>query len=112
MHRLARRIPTLRIPTVTRGLAGLYDVSTDSQPIYDRSDLPGFYMAIGTNGNQFKVAPVVGRAMAELIVACENGHDHDNAPLGVPAATSDVIIDLGAYSRRRSAPADAQISVV
>jgi len=36
-------------------------------PIYDKSDLPGFYLAIGTSGNQYKNAPEVGKMMAELI---------------------------------------------
>ena len=102
----------MRVPLAAKGLAGLYDVSTDSQPIYDRSDLPGFYMAIGTNGNQFKTAPVVGRLMAELIAACENGHDHDAAPLTVRAARSDFTFELGAFSRNRAAPVLARISVV
>ena len=112
VYRLARRIPTLPVPLAAKGLAGLYDVSTDSQPIYDRSDLPGFYMAVGTNGNQFKTAPVVGRLMAELIVACESGHDHDAAPLVVPATMSDFTFELGAFSRNRAAPVVARISVV
>ena len=59
-----------------------------------------------------KVAPIVGRAMAELITACENGLDHDASPLGVPAATSDAILDMGAYSRRRPVPSEARISVL
>ena len=33
--------------------------------------MKGFYMAIGTSGNQYKNAPVVGAMMAELIDACE-----------------------------------------
>jgi sarcosine oxidase subunit beta len=112
VYRLARRIPSLRIPMAPKGLAGLYDVSSDSQPIYDRSDLPGFYMAIGTNGNQFKMAPVVGRLMSELILACEAGHDHDASPLSVPAQTSPERFDMGAFSRLRPAPAEPRISVV
>jgi glycine/D-amino acid oxidase-like deaminating enzyme len=112
VYRLARRIPSLRIPTAPKGLAGLYDVSSDSQPIYDRSDLAGFYMAIGTNGNQFKMAPVVGRLMAELILACEAGHDHDASPLSVPAQTSAESFDMGAFSRLRPAPPEPRISVV
>ena len=67
VFRLARRIPSLTIPHQRRGVVDLYDVSDDWIPIYDRSDLPGFYMAIGTSGNQFKNAPVVGHAMAALI---------------------------------------------
>ena len=30
----------------------MYDVSDDWIPIYDRTDLDGFYVAIGTSGNQ------------------------------------------------------------
>jgi len=112
VHRLARRIPSLRIPTAARGLAGLYDVSSDAQPIYDRSDLPGYYMAIGTNGNQFKMAPVVGRMMAELILACENGHDHDRWPLRLAALASSERFDLGAFSRRRAVAPGTRVSVV
>jgi sarcosine oxidase subunit beta len=50
-------------------------------PIYDKSDLPGFYMAVGTSGNQYKNAPVVTGMMADLIDKVEAGHDHDNNPL-------------------------------
>ena len=70
-----------------RGFADLYDCSDDWIPIYDRSELPGFYMAVGTSGNQFKNAPVVGHCMAELIEACENGHDHDADPVRVGRCT-------------------------
>ena len=66
VYRLARRIPSLRIPNERKGIVDLYDVSDDWIPIYDRSDLDGFYMAIGTSGNQFKNAagrrPPDGRA--------------------------------------------------
>lgn len=34
-------------------------------------------MAVGTPGNQYKNAPVVGVLMADLIRACEAGRDHD-----------------------------------
>ena len=34
-------------------------------------------MAIGTSGNQFKNAPVVGKMMAKLIKEVEGGRDHD-----------------------------------
>ena len=64
-------------------LVDLYDVSDDWIPIYDKSALGGFYMAIGSSGNQFKNAPVAGHCMAELIDACEKGHDHDANPLKV-----------------------------
>ena len=73
--RVAQRFTGLPIPSRVRGVVELYDVSDNSIPIYDKSDLPGFYMAVGTSGNQFKNAPVVGEMMAALIDACEAGRD-------------------------------------
>src|SRR4029450_11916368 len=46
VYRLARRMPSLRIPTERKGIVDLYDVSDDWIPIYDRSALAGFYMAV------------------------------------------------------------------
>jgi sarcosine oxidase subunit beta len=56
--REAMRINDLAIPNQYQGVVDLYDCSDDWIPIYDKSDLPGFYMAIGTSGNQYKNAPV------------------------------------------------------
>ena len=53
----------------------------DWTPIYDKSSLGGYYLAIGTSGNQFKNAGVAGDLMASLIDAIENKRiDHDNEP--------------------------------
>ena len=65
--RAGRRIPGLGIPHRKKGVVDLYDVSDDWVPIYDRTDLDGFYVAIGTSGNQYKNGPVAGHVMAELI---------------------------------------------
>jgi sarcosine oxidase subunit beta len=111
VYRLARRIPSLPIPTERRGIVDLYDVSDDWIPIYDRSELPGFYMAIGTSGNQFKNAPVVGHLMAELIDAVERGHDHDHEPVAVRAIHTGLTLDAGFYSRLRSVNPDSSFSV-
>jgi sarcosine oxidase subunit beta len=111
VYRLARRIPTLPIPIERKGVVDLYDVSDDWIPIYDRSDLKGFYMAIGTSGNQFKNAPVVGHMMAELIDAVERGHDHDNDPLIVTARYTGAALDAGFYSRLREVNRESSFSV-
>jgi sarcosine oxidase, subunit beta len=111
VYRLARRIPSLRIPTARRGVVDLYDVADDWIPIYDKSDLGGFYMAIGTSGNQFKNAPVAGHVMAELIDKVEHGHDHDADPLKVTAAYTGVDLDMGFYSRLREINPDSSFSV-
>jgi sarcosine oxidase subunit beta len=111
VYRLARRIPSLRIPHERKGVVDLYDVSDDWIPIYDRSDLDGFYMAIGTSGNQFKNAPVVGHLMAELIERVQAGHDHDKDPLKVKAVYTGVELDAGFYSRLREINPDSSFSV-
>jgi sarcosine oxidase subunit beta len=111
VYRLARRIPTLQIPNDRKGIVDLYDVSDDWIPIYDRSDLDGFYMAIGTSGNQFKNAPVVGHVMAELIDKVEHGHDHDHDPLKVRARYTDVDLDMAFYSRLREINPESSYSV-
>jgi sarcosine oxidase, subunit beta len=111
VYRLARRIPTLAIPNERKGIVDLYDVSDDWIPIYDRSALPGFYMAIGTSGNQFKNAPVVGHLMAELIDRVQNGHDHDAHPVRVTAPYTGVELDTGFYSRLRAINPDSSFSV-
>ena len=95
VYRCARRIPTLPIPEEMKGVVDLYDCSDDWIPIYDKSDLGGFYMAVGTSGNQFKNGPVVGHCMAELIDAVEKGHDHDSDPVKVTARYTGVELDMG-----------------
>jgi sarcosine oxidase, subunit beta len=111
VYRLARRVQGLGIPHVKRGVVDLYDVSDDWLPIYDRSSLDGFYMAIGTSGNQFKNAAGVGHLMATLIDACENGRDHDRESVEVTLRHTGRTLDLGAYSRNRPLNPDSSNSV-
>jgi sarcosine oxidase subunit beta len=99
--RLARRVRDLPVPHRPIGLAALYDVTPDWMPIYDRTSLDGFYVAIGTSGNQFKNAPMAGKLMGHLIDACQQGHDHDREPVQVPCEHTGRTVDLGHWSRRR-----------
>lgn len=99
--RAARRFPELQVPSQPKGIAGVYDVSSDWAPIYDRTELSGFYVAIGTSGNQFKNAPLVGRLMATLIAEVENGHNHDSDSVTYMCRNTGHPIDLGMFSRRR-----------
>jgi glycine/D-amino acid oxidase-like deaminating enzyme len=101
--RVARRIPSLGIPSRPAGFGALYDAAEDWIPIYDRTSLAGFYVAMGTSGNQFKNAPVAGRFMATLIQACENGHDHDSDPVVFHGPSTQNAINLGHFSRLREA---------
>jgi sarcosine oxidase subunit beta len=112
VHREAQRIPTLPIPSRMQGVVDLYDVSDDWIPIYDRSGLDGYYMAIGTSGNQFKNAPTAGAMMAELIAACESGRDHDADPVQFHLSRIGRTISLGFYSRRRDINMESSFSVL
>jgi len=99
--RAARRLSTLAVPVTPKGVAGVYDASDDWLPIYDRTDLAGFYVAMGTSGNQFKNAPLVGRFLALLIERIEAGHDHDQDPLRYRGEFTGNVINLGTFSRKR-----------
>ena len=111
VYRCAKRIPQLKIPSRTSGVVDLYDVSDDWLPIYDKSALKGFYMAIGSSGNQFKNAPVAGHCMAELIDACENGQDHDTNPVKVKTVYTGLELNMGFYSRNREINPNSSFSV-
>jgi len=100
-YRLGQRIPNLRIPNQWKGIVDLWDVTEDWTPIYDQTDIPGYYLAIGTSGNQFKSAPVVGLLMAQLIEHCESGHDHDKDPLIFFLEKTKNHICLDFFSRNR-----------
>jgi len=108
----AQRIGGLGIPGSPKGAVDLYDVSDDWIPIYDQSDLPGFYMAIGTSGNQFKNAPVAGAMMAQLIDECENGRDHDADPMTFHLKHIGRDMDVGFYSRKREINEESSFSVL
>lgn len=101
MFRAARRLPGLQIPNRPRGIAAAYDVASDWIPIYDKTSLPGFYVAIGTSGNQFKNAPLVGDYLHAIISATENGADHDDQPASIRLPRTGLEVDLSHYSRRR-----------
>eukprot|EP00928_Gymnodinium_smaydae_P031593 TRINITY_DN23145_c0_g1_i1.p1 TRINITY_DN23145_c0_g1~~TRINITY_DN23145_c0_g1_i1.p1 ORF type:complete len:485 (-),score=53.66 TRINITY_DN23145_c0_g1_i1:187-1617(-) len=106
VYRLALRMPTMPLPDSanTQGCVACYDVTEDWVPIYDKSALPGYYMAVGTSGNQFKCAGPAGRLMREIIEATEAGQDVDSNPLQfqlkrIPGGGT---ISSATFSRRRS----------
>ena len=97
VYRAAQRWPHLGIENTARGTVGLYDVSDDWIPVYDKTDLDGYFVAIGTSGNQFKNAPLVGDIMAAVITT----PDHDVHPASLTLAHVGVSVDLSFYSRNR-----------
>ncbi len=110
--RFGQRVPSLGIPSKTRGVVDLYDASTDWIPIYDKSALPGFYMACGSSGNQYKNAPIAGKLMAALVDYCEGGADHDATPLQFELPYIGKSVDAGFYSRKREINTESSFSVL
>lgn len=110
--RYAQRVPNLALPGTARGVVDLYDVTEDWIPIYDRSAIDGFYMAIGTSGNQFKNAVAAARLMAQLIEYCEADNDHDSLPLQARCGHLDRSIDMAVFSRKRQINPDSSFSVL
>ena len=109
--RLNRRLPSVGVPHHKRGIVGVYDVSDDWIPIYDRTCVDGFYVAIGTSGNQFKNAGIAGYCMSELIAAVESGWDHDTDPISVTGPHTELTIDMGNFRRTRTINPDSSMSV-
>lgn len=101
-YRFARRVPGVGVPNAPRGIVGVYDVATDWVPIYDRTSLSGFFVAIGTSGNQFKNAPVIGEILGAIITAEASSIDHDSTPVHLTLSDTGHTIDLGQYSRLRN----------
>ena len=67
--RVALRIPTLADAEFSAGYAGLYTSTPDSHPIIDAVDgIDGLYVCTGFSGHGFKLSPMVGTLMAELIL--------------------------------------------
>ena len=111
-HRYAQRVPGLSIPNNAKGVVDLYDVTEDWIPIYDKSMVPGFYMAVGSSGNQYKNAPIAGKMMAALIDYCENGNDHDTDPFRFQLPYIGRSMDVGFYSRKRPINQESSFSVL
>lgn len=110
--RAARRFSDLSVPNRPKGVVGVYDVAQDWTPIYDRTALPGFYVAVGTSGNQFKNAPTVGSLMDQIIDGVQNGHDHDLDPIHYFCPRSGLDVNLGAFSRKREVNAESSGTVL
>ena len=67
--KLVRRMPGMSQGYFRGGWSGLFTVSPDWHPIIDRVEgIEGLYCAAGFSGHGFKLAPMVGIAMSELIL--------------------------------------------
>ena len=68
LGRMARRMPGMADSYVRGGWAGLFTTTPDWHLILDRvPGIEGLYCAVGFSGHGFKLSPMIGLAMAELI---------------------------------------------
>jgi sarcosine oxidase subunit beta len=68
-QRLGRRYPAMHRGYGRGGYGALYGITEDWHPILDRlPGVEGAYCAVGFSGHGFKLSPVVGQLMAELVV--------------------------------------------
>lgn len=68
-QRLSRRYPVMHRGYGRGGYGALYAITPDWHPILDRlPNLQNAYCAVGFSGHGFKMSPIVGQLMAELIV--------------------------------------------
>jgi sarcosine oxidase, subunit beta len=63
---VTRRVPRLERAEVHGGWASLYDVSPDWMPVIGEI-APGVFVDAGTSGHGFKLAPALGRHLADLM---------------------------------------------
>ncbi|PCJ73709.1 MAG: hypothetical protein COA56_13835 [Dehalococcoidia bacterium] len=69
MGRLTRRIPAMADAYYRGGWSGLFTTTPDWHPILDAvPGIDGLYCAVGFSGHGFKLSPMIGVTMAELIV--------------------------------------------
>ena len=67
--RIARRIPVMADAEFSTGYAGLYTSTPDSHPVMDKVDgIEGLYICTGFSGHGFKLSPMVGVLMSELVL--------------------------------------------
>ena len=67
-RKLVERMPGMSAALFRGGWSGLFTTTPDWHPILDRVDgIDGLYLAVGFSGHGFKLAPMIGVVMSELI---------------------------------------------
>jgi sarcosine oxidase subunit beta len=86
-------MPRLARLKVVRQWAGLYNMTSDAQPIYDEApEAKGFYHACGFSGHGFMLAPATGQLMSELILG--ETPSIDISSLGIDRFKGDMLLPL------------------
>jgi glycine/D-amino acid oxidase-like deaminating enzyme len=68
VERVGARFPDFTRAAITGSYAGCYDVTPDWNPVISTTGVDGLVIAAGFSGHGFKIAPAVGRLIADLVV--------------------------------------------
>ncbi len=68
VERVGTRFPGFTGAAISGSYAGCYDVTPDWNPLISPTDLDGLFVAAGFSGHGFKIAPAIGRLIADLVV--------------------------------------------
>jgi sarcosine oxidase subunit beta len=74
VDKVGTRFPGFADAAISSSYAGCYDVTPDWNPVISTTGLDGLVVAAGFSGHGFKIAPAVGRLVADLVV---DGHSND-----------------------------------
>ena len=67
-QKLVRRMPGMTNALFRGGWSGLFTITPDWHPVLDRVDgIDGLHVAVGFSGHGFKLSPMIGVVMSELI---------------------------------------------
>ncbi|MCV7176662.1 NAD(P)/FAD-dependent oxidoreductase [Mycolicibacterium sphagni] len=68
VDKVGTRFPGFTDAAITTSYAGCYDVTPDWNPVISATSHDGLFVAAGFSGHGFKIAPAVGRLVADLVV--------------------------------------------
>src|SRR5262249_47184359 len=76
MRQIGQRVPSFASARLVRYWFGPYDVPPDWNPIIDIAPgYDGLSLAFGFSGHGFKLAPMVGRVLAQMVLGQETAVD-------------------------------------
>jgi sarcosine oxidase subunit beta len=83
------RLPWLENAGLVSRVAGLYEVTPDSHPIFGKTPIAGYYIVTGFSGHGFMHGPISGKLMAEIILD------------GKPHSVDISMLDLSRFEENR-----------
>lgn len=68
VDKVGTRFPGFPEAAISSSYAGCYDVTPDYNPVISPGPMDGLLIAAGFSGHGFKIAPAVGRLIADLVI--------------------------------------------